>query len=143
MSASSICRHKKTSRVSLQSAANHMWLAQFVCMPQFFKTPSGLCGHYIYFFTSFNSKFCHTFGSVPYFNFTSALLQLHASFQSSVSSDFTYHSLSSYYNNSVTWLWTVRWWCIIWYVQKFSFPLCDIISCIIYKFGFHLLGDVQ
>jgi hypothetical protein len=22
-----------------------MWLAQFVCEPQFFKTPSGLCGH--------------------------------------------------------------------------------------------------
>jgi hypothetical protein len=22
-----------------------MWLAQFVCAPQFFKTPSGLCGH--------------------------------------------------------------------------------------------------
>jgi hypothetical protein len=22
-----------------------MWLAQFVCAPQFLKTPSGLCGH--------------------------------------------------------------------------------------------------
>jgi hypothetical protein len=22
-----------------------MWLAQFVCTPQFFKTPKGLCGH--------------------------------------------------------------------------------------------------
>jgi hypothetical protein len=22
-----------------------MWLAQFVCAPQFFKTPKGLCGH--------------------------------------------------------------------------------------------------
>jgi hypothetical protein len=22
-----------------------MWLTQFVCAPQFFKTPSGLCGH--------------------------------------------------------------------------------------------------
>jgi hypothetical protein len=36
---------KKTSRVSLQSTANRMWLAQFVCAPQFFKTPKGLCGH--------------------------------------------------------------------------------------------------
>jgi hypothetical protein len=25
-----------------------MWLAQFVCAPQFFKTPKGLCGHTVY-----------------------------------------------------------------------------------------------
>jgi hypothetical protein len=25
-----------------------MWLAQFVCGPQFFKTPKGLCGHIVY-----------------------------------------------------------------------------------------------
>jgi hypothetical protein len=25
-----------------------MWLAQLVCAPQFFKTPSGLCGHPVY-----------------------------------------------------------------------------------------------
>jgi hypothetical protein len=25
-----------------------MWLAQFVCAPQFFKTPSGLCGHTVF-----------------------------------------------------------------------------------------------
>jgi hypothetical protein len=25
-----------------------MWLAQFVCAPQFFKTPKGLCGHAVY-----------------------------------------------------------------------------------------------
>jgi hypothetical protein len=25
-----------------------MWLAQFVCAPQFFKTPSGLCGHNVW-----------------------------------------------------------------------------------------------
>jgi hypothetical protein len=36
---------KKTSTVSLWSAANRMWLAQFVCAPQFFKTRKGLCGH--------------------------------------------------------------------------------------------------
>jgi hypothetical protein len=35
----------KTSRVSLWSGANRMWLAQFVCAPQIFKTPKGLCGH--------------------------------------------------------------------------------------------------
>jgi hypothetical protein len=25
-----------------------MWLTQFVCAPQFFKTPSGLCGHTVF-----------------------------------------------------------------------------------------------
>jgi hypothetical protein len=25
-----------------------MWLAQFVCAPQFFKTPKGLCGHTVF-----------------------------------------------------------------------------------------------
>jgi hypothetical protein len=25
-----------------------MWLAQFVCAPQFFKTPSALCGHTVH-----------------------------------------------------------------------------------------------
>jgi hypothetical protein len=25
-----------------------MWLAQFVCAPQFFKTRKGLCGHTVY-----------------------------------------------------------------------------------------------
>jgi hypothetical protein len=29
-------------------AANRMWLAQFVCAPQFFKTPKGLCEHTVY-----------------------------------------------------------------------------------------------
>jgi hypothetical protein len=29
-------------------AANRIWLAQFVCAPQFFKTPSGLCGHTVH-----------------------------------------------------------------------------------------------
>jgi hypothetical protein len=32
-----------------------MWLAQFVCAPQFFKTPSGLCGHAVYFSIMFHS----------------------------------------------------------------------------------------
>jgi hypothetical protein len=27
-----------------------MWLAQFVCAPQFLKTPKGLCGHTVYLF---------------------------------------------------------------------------------------------
>jgi hypothetical protein len=27
---------------------NRMWLAQFVCKPQFFETPKGLCGHTVY-----------------------------------------------------------------------------------------------
>jgi hypothetical protein len=31
---------------------NRMWLAQFVSAPQFFKTPSGLCGHTVHMFTS-------------------------------------------------------------------------------------------
>jgi hypothetical protein len=35
----------KNSSVSLWSAINRMWLAEFVCAPQFFKTPKGLCGH--------------------------------------------------------------------------------------------------
>jgi hypothetical protein len=35
---------KETSRISLWSAANRMWLAQSVCALQFFKTPKGLCG---------------------------------------------------------------------------------------------------
>jgi hypothetical protein len=49
MAASAICwRQKKTSRVLLWSAANRLWLAQFVCPPQFFKTPKGLCGHIVY-----------------------------------------------------------------------------------------------
>jgi hypothetical protein len=26
-----------------------MWLAQFVCAPQFFKTPKGLCGHTVWY----------------------------------------------------------------------------------------------
>jgi hypothetical protein len=26
-----------------------MWLAQFVCAPQFFKTSNGLCGHTVYY----------------------------------------------------------------------------------------------
>jgi hypothetical protein len=39
---------QKISRVSLWSAANLMWLAQFDCAPQFFKTPKGLCGHTVY-----------------------------------------------------------------------------------------------
>jgi hypothetical protein len=26
-----------------------MWLAQFVCAPQFFKTPMGLCGHTVFY----------------------------------------------------------------------------------------------
>jgi hypothetical protein len=42
-------QQKKSSRVSLWSAANHMWLAQFVCAPQFFKTPKGLCGHTVWY----------------------------------------------------------------------------------------------
>jgi hypothetical protein len=29
-----------------------MWLAQFLCAPQFFKTPSGLCGHTVYHSTN-------------------------------------------------------------------------------------------
>jgi hypothetical protein len=36
------------SRVSLWSAANRMWLAQFVCTPQFFKTSKGLCEHTVH-----------------------------------------------------------------------------------------------
>jgi hypothetical protein len=31
-----------------------MWLAQFVCAPQFFKAPKGLCGHTVFWY---NSKF--------------------------------------------------------------------------------------
>jgi hypothetical protein len=31
---------------------NRMWLAQFVCVPQFFKTPSRLCGHTVYCWVS-------------------------------------------------------------------------------------------
>jgi hypothetical protein len=38
----------KTSRVSLWSTANRIRLAQFVCEPQFFKTPKGLCGQTVY-----------------------------------------------------------------------------------------------
>jgi hypothetical protein len=38
----------KTSRISLWSAVNHIWLTQFVCEPQFFKTPKGLCGHTVF-----------------------------------------------------------------------------------------------
>jgi hypothetical protein len=41
------------SRVSLYSAANRMWLAQFVFAPQFFRTPSGLCGHTVCLLASF------------------------------------------------------------------------------------------
>jgi hypothetical protein len=47
--------HLPASKKNFQSFAvicpNHMWLAQFVCAPQFFKTPSGLCGHTVYRFT--------------------------------------------------------------------------------------------
>jgi hypothetical protein len=32
----------------LLASKNRMWLAQFVCPPQFFKTPSGLCGHTVH-----------------------------------------------------------------------------------------------
>jgi hypothetical protein len=46
MGAYAICWwQKKTSRASLWSATNRMWLAKFVCAPQFFKTPKGLSGH--------------------------------------------------------------------------------------------------
>jgi hypothetical protein len=27
-----------------------IWLAQFICAPQFFKTPKGLCGYTVFFF---------------------------------------------------------------------------------------------
>jgi hypothetical protein len=37
-----------------------MWLAQFVCAPQFFKTPSGLCGHTVYPFFCTNWTNCWT-----------------------------------------------------------------------------------
>jgi hypothetical protein len=33
-----------------------MWLAQFVCAPQFFKTLSGLCGHTVHTHYMFRSN---------------------------------------------------------------------------------------
>jgi hypothetical protein len=36
-----------------------MWLTQFLCAPQFFKTPSGLCGHTVQFFK--NHMYIHSF----------------------------------------------------------------------------------
>jgi hypothetical protein len=33
---------------SKSTRPNRMWLAQFICAPQCFKTPSGLCGHTVY-----------------------------------------------------------------------------------------------
>jgi hypothetical protein len=40
--------------------ANRMWLAQFVCAPQFFKTPSGLCGHFVLCFYSSSERLLWT-----------------------------------------------------------------------------------
>jgi hypothetical protein len=37
--------HRLYEALQNPHAANRMWLPQFVCAPQFFKTPSGLCGH--------------------------------------------------------------------------------------------------
>jgi hypothetical protein len=35
-----------------------MWLAQFFCAPQFFKTPSGLCGQTVLFKTNLREENC-------------------------------------------------------------------------------------
>jgi hypothetical protein len=40
--------HRLYEALQNPHAANRMWLAQFVCAPQFFKTPSGLCGHTVF-----------------------------------------------------------------------------------------------
>jgi hypothetical protein len=39
---------RKISVVLVSSSAHRMWLAQFVCVPQFFKTASALCGHTVW-----------------------------------------------------------------------------------------------
>jgi hypothetical protein len=47
--ASAICwRQKKLLEFYYDQLKNHMWLAQFVCAPQFFKAPKGLCGHTVF-----------------------------------------------------------------------------------------------
>jgi hypothetical protein len=35
-----------------------MWLAQFVCTPQFFKTPKGLCGHTVFLYALDTKEWC-------------------------------------------------------------------------------------
>jgi hypothetical protein len=40
--------HRLYEALQNPHATNHMWLAQLVCTPQFFKTPSGLCGQTVY-----------------------------------------------------------------------------------------------
>jgi hypothetical protein len=42
--------HRLYEALQNPHAANSMWLAQFICAPQFFKTPSGLCGHTVHYF---------------------------------------------------------------------------------------------
>jgi hypothetical protein len=41
--------HRLYEALQNPDATNRMWLAQFVCAPQFFKSPSGLCGHTVLF----------------------------------------------------------------------------------------------
>jgi hypothetical protein len=48
---------KKNFQISLWSAVNRMWLDQFASKPQFFKTPSWLCGHNVHYFYSIEAYF--------------------------------------------------------------------------------------
>jgi hypothetical protein len=40
--------HRLYEALQNPHAANRMWLAQFVCAPQFCKAASGLCGHTVH-----------------------------------------------------------------------------------------------
>jgi hypothetical protein len=49
--------HRLYEALQNPHTANRMLLAQFVCAPQFFKTPSGLCGHTVHLIAH-TSKTC-------------------------------------------------------------------------------------